>query len=111
VGNTDPAKKSRMLCRHIKLKKSLDTSYSHKYVRCRKVACKRTGGMNGRHMGKNSNLLRTILRPKRDNDSALLRYNKQCAEKIVYESACYYWDCVLQIGFVWVCSKEGGLIK
>jgi len=64
--------------------------------------------MNGRHMGKNSNLLRKILRPKRDNGSALLRYNKQWAERIVYESACYYWDYVLQIGFVRVCSKERG---
>jgi len=51
-------------------------------------------------MGKDSNLLRKILRPKKDNDSALLRYNKQWTERIVYKSACYYWDYVLQIRFV-----------
>jgi len=77
VGNTDPAKKSRMLCSHMKLKNSLDTFYSYNYICCRKVACKKAGGMNGRHMGKDSDLLRKILRRKRDNDNALLRYSKQ----------------------------------
>lgn len=77
MGNTDPAKNSRMLYRHIKLTNSLDTCYSYKYVSCRKVACKKTGGMNGRHMGKDSNLLRKISRPKKDKDNALLKYKKQ----------------------------------
>lgn len=74
MGNTDPAKKSRMLCSHMKLKKNpLDTCYSYKYVCCRK----KTGGMNGRQTGKDSDLLRQILRRKRDNDNGLLRYSKQ----------------------------------
>jgi len=59
-------------------------------------------------MGKDSNLLRKILRRKRDNDNALLRYNKQWTKRMVYQSVCYYWDYVLQIRFVRVCSKEGG---